>query len=90
MRGGAKKWPGALVFRSTKHSLSTYFPSGYRPFSYCILIIGDLNGLGHLPEFADQIEPKTRLDVVNFWSANSGKWPNPFRSRLSIQYENGL
>ena len=25
----------------------------YRPFSYCI-DYGDLNGLGHLPEFADQ------------------------------------
>ena len=25
----------------------------YRPFSYCI-DYGDLNGLGHLPEFANQ------------------------------------
>ena len=30
--------------------------------------IGDLNGLGHLPEFADQIEPETSLalaEIVN-------------------------
>ena len=36
--------------------------------SHIVLIIGDLNGLGHLPEFADQIEPKTRLamaEIVN-------------------------
>ena len=32
----------------------------YRPFSYCI-DYGDLNGLGHLPEFADQISGRQIL-----------------------------
>ena len=36
------------------HNNSYLSEQVYRPFSYCI-DYGDLNGLGHLPEFADQI-----------------------------------
>ena len=36
------------------------FGTIYRPFSF-YWSIGNLNGLDHLPEYAEQIEPKTRL-----------------------------
>ena len=51
----------------------------YRSFSYCIDYRRS-ERVGPFTRITDQIEPKTRLDMVNFWSANSGKWPNPFRS----------
>ena len=38
---------------------------------HIVLIIDDLNGLGHLSEFADQIEPKTSLALAEI--VNKGK-----------------
>ena len=40
-----------------------------RPFSYCIDYLR-----------SERVGPFTRICRPEIWSANSGKWPNPFRS----------
>ena len=50
--------------------------------SHIVLIIADLNGLGHLPEFTEQIEPKNSNSslVFGFESARQILVDGPTRS----------
>ena len=41
--------------------------------SHIVLIITDLNGLGHLPEFTDQIEPKNSNSSLVFGFESAGQ-----------------
>ena len=67
--GGATKWPGALVFWSAKHTLSTYLPVGYRDPKYgpssCSFLIGSsflTGGGGHFDcDLNTMCDRKTRI-----------------------------
>ena len=81
--GGTQLWVGyGCAARSFDHHPIDH--------SHIVLIIDDLNGLGHLSEFADQIEPKTSLalaEIVNKCRCVGTRvWKKFLKSRFLINW----
>ena len=56
---------------------------GFIDRCHVVLIIGDLNGLGHLPQLAKQIEPKMRLVLADLNMKK--KWHESQRKLSDVQ-----
>ena len=61
------------ITKSVLHGLLQIKQYCFIDHSHIVLIIGDLNGLGHLPEFADQIS----IQGVNKHKYDHISWIDP-------------